>query len=83
VVHARYQLGLALLDRGDAEGAMAQLSAALQLRPDDADAHNALAIALSRQGRREEAIAAFSRALALDPGFEAARRNLELLRAGP
>ena len=52
-----YELGLALLRSGDAEGAVAEIEAALSLAPPDAswrkEAEDAMVLALLRRGKRE------------------------------
>ena len=53
------------------------LMRALELRPFLVSAWNDLGIALLRQGKSDRARQAWGFALALNPRFEAARRNLE------
>ena len=52
-----YELGLALLRSGDAEGAVAEIEAALSLAPPEAswrkEAEDAMVLALLRRGKRE------------------------------
>jgi len=53
----------------------------LEFLPQSATAWNSLAVALHAAGRRPQAVRALRRALAADPGFHAARRNLDSLTA--
>ncbi len=53
--------------KGDYDGALKAFAAALQLRPNDADALAARGYVLRRQGKYNEAIDAEQKALALDP----------------
>ena len=64
----------------DTRSRSARSDEAVRLDPNDAAAHNNLGIALGSVGRLDEARRAFERALALQPGFEDARRNLDLAR---
>jgi tetratricopeptide (TPR) repeat protein len=84
---AHLRLGEALLARrGDAEGALAALDRAVELRPDEPRGHAARGLALSALGRAAEAVAAFEAAERLDPdyfaGRPAARRVYEAARRG-
>src|SRR5262249_47530777 len=69
-------LGLALLEAGDAAGAVAHFRRALALRPDLAAAHNALADALRRRGDDDAAIEHFRYAIRCDPDSAEAHSNL-------
>jgi TolB-like protein len=51
----------------DIDQALADLSAALQSRPNSAEAHQVLGFALRRRGRMQEALEHFERAADLDP----------------
>ncbi|RMV72781.1 hypothetical protein ALP05_03218 [Pseudomonas caricapapayae] len=62
---------------GDAERS---LQCALQARPDDAEALNALAVVQSAQGHTDNAQALLQRALQADPGNVAALNNLALAK---
>ena len=64
-----------LLALGRLEEAEAQARAALQLKPDLAEAHGNLGVVLRRLGRNEEAEASYRAALALRPDFLDALRN--------
>jgi type IV pilus assembly protein PilF len=72
-------LGTALLNQGDMEGAVAALAVALSLAPNDPRAMNNLALAYRQQGRVELALKLLERAAELPDGDEA-RNNLALLR---
>src|SRR5262249_4629486 len=71
------RLGMALLDRGEAETARALLERTVQIDPGDAEAQGALGEALEALGRPAEADAAYSRARERDPDSREV-----LLRAG-
>jgi len=60
-------LGAVLGERGNLEEAIAELRAALRIKPDSADARCNLGIALSIQGKLEEAVTEFREALRLTP----------------
>lgn len=76
-----YDLGDVYMKLGRADDAKRSFEAALSkagdsLKPRD---YFNLGNALVKLGQREDAIAAYRQALKLDPGFEAARHNLEVL----
>jgi superkiller protein 3 len=73
-------LGNALLAQGHVGEAIAQFEAALSLDAADPQARTNLAGALVRDGRTEEAISQLEQVLKTSPGFQAAARNLEVLR---
>jgi Flp pilus assembly protein TadD len=73
---AWHLLGLARRQAGDAAGAVAAITRALELAPGVAAAHFNLGNALAAQGRNEEAAARYRQALTLAPGFGAAHNNL-------
>lgn len=62
-------LGVALGQRGDLNGAIAAHREAVRLAPTDATAHNNLAIVLRQLGDADGAIAACREAIRLDPEF--------------
>jgi Tfp pilus assembly protein PilF len=64
---ARLNFGEALLQRGDAAGALEQFQAGQRLNPDYFSVHLAQAQALDALGRRDEAIAENETALKLNP----------------
>jgi len=73
---AHAALGLALLERGDLEGAIRHCREALRLDPGHPEAPNHLATALTREGRAEEAIAVYRRALSIRPADVTLHSNL-------
>jgi superkiller protein 3 len=73
---AHHNLGLALYDKGDLEGAIAAYRQALTLDPKLALAHNNLGLTLYDKGDLEGAIAAYRQALTLDPKLALAHNNL-------
>jgi Flp pilus assembly protein TadD len=60
-------LGIALIEKGDLEGAVAELRKALEMDPSERGIHNDLGIALCKLGRNREALEEFQAALAHDP----------------
>ncbi|MBI1791320.1 MAG: tetratricopeptide repeat protein [Acidobacteria bacterium] len=72
--------GGGLASRNQWSEAVTRYREAVALDPEDADGHNNLGAALARVGNKGEAIACFEQALRLQPGHEAARRNLGLAR---
>jgi tetratricopeptide (TPR) repeat protein len=72
----QFNLGSALARAGDWEGAQAALEASIRQAPGYADAHVALGNVLFARGDRVGAVACWNRALAIDPGNEAASKNL-------
>lgn len=75
---ARTNRGLALLARGDREGALAEHQRALELRPDRPKSHNNVGILVLQMGQPGEAIAYFERALELSPNYANAHANLAI-----
>jgi tetratricopeptide (TPR) repeat protein len=76
-VEARNNLGNVLLQAGRNAEAIAQLEAAVRIKPNYADACNSLGAALYHAGRTREAIAQFAAALRIRPDYVEARKNLE------
>jgi tetratricopeptide (TPR) repeat protein len=73
---ARFNLGLLLAADGAAREAREQLAAAVAARPDDAEAHRALAQVLRDLGGKDDlaaALAEYGRAVTLAPADETAR----------
>jgi protein O-mannosyl-transferase len=66
---AHYNLGFALDQKGNVDGAIAQYEEALQIRPAYGAAHNNLGLALLGRGKVDEAIPHFQRALQLGPNY--------------
>jgi len=69
-------LGVALLDMGRRDEAVADFERAVEIRHDHVEAHYNLGNALLQMGRVDDAIAHFQKALEFDPGFEKAHNNL-------
>jgi Flp pilus assembly protein TadD len=65
---AHNDLGLALLEREDFDGAIRHCREALRIDPGHPEAPNHLATALAREGRLEEAFAVYRQALSIRPG---------------
>jgi len=79
-----YNLGTALLQKGDVDEAIAQYQQALQIKPDFAEAHSNLGNALFQKGKVDEAIAHCQRALQIKPDSPDVLNNLAwLLATGP
>jgi tetratricopeptide (TPR) repeat protein len=80
---ARINLGAALTQAGDLNGAAEQFEAAIRIEPEKGNAHYNLAVILARQNKHDEAIVHLQAALRADPGDVAARNLLaqELLKA--
>ena len=69
-------LGVALMDQGKLDAAIARFRQALALKADFAPAQMNLGIALQQLGRDEDAAAAYRRAIALKPDYTLAHVNL-------
>ena len=76
-VDPRINVGAIYLMQDRLSEAATQYAAILQVDPENAEAHNNLAIALHGMGRREDAIRHFREAVRYNPGWEQARENLE------
>ncbi|PYQ23070.1 MAG: hypothetical protein DMF81_09980 [Acidobacteria bacterium] len=74
-----FEQGRALLDRGDAQGALRRLAPVAQAEPDSAVVAHAYGRALWGTGSRDRAVTQFERAARIDPGNVAYR--IELGRA--
>jgi len=75
-VNAHFQRGQALLANQDAKGAVSEFLATLRLKPNHAEACNALGLAFRTAGDLDQAIGAYRMALQFDGKFSAAFRNL-------
>lgn len=81
-VVARINLGAALTQVGDLDGAAEQFKEAIRIEPEKGNAHYNLAVILVRQNRHDEAIKHLQAALKANPNDTAARNLLaqELLK---
>jgi protein O-mannosyl-transferase len=73
---AHYNLGIALNDQGDADGAIAHYRQAVELRPSYAEAHYNLGRLLVQKGQLDEAIVHYEKALEMNPADAEAHNNL-------
>jgi tetratricopeptide (TPR) repeat protein len=73
---AHYNLGIALNDRGDTDGAVAHYRQAVELRPGYAEAHYNLGRLLAQKGQLDEAVAHYEKVLEINPADTEARNNL-------
>jgi tetratricopeptide (TPR) repeat protein len=73
---AHYNLGIALNEKGDTDGAIAHYRQALELRPSYAEAHYNLGRLLAQNGRLDEAISHYEKALEINPADAEAHNNL-------
>jgi len=73
---AHYNLGIALNDQGDADGAIAHYRKAVGLRPGYAEAHYNLGRLLVQKGQFDEAITHYEKALEINPADAEAHNNL-------
>jgi len=73
---AHYNLGIALNNHGDADGAIAHYRQAVNLRPGYAEAHYNLGRLLAQKGQLDEAIAHYEKALQINPADAEAHNNL-------
>jgi tetratricopeptide (TPR) repeat protein len=83
-VTARVNLGAALSQTGDLNGAVEQFEAALRIEPEKANAHYNLAVLLARLNNHADAITHLRSALKSEPGDVSARYLLaqELVKSG-
>ncbi len=72
----RQHLCDALLDKGRVDDAIMHARIAVKMRPESADAHNALGAALSRKGQLDEALVHLRAALELNPNVLRLHYNL-------
>jgi len=73
---AHYNLGIALNDQGDADGAIAHYRQAIELRSSYAEAHYNLGRLLVQKGQLDEAIGHYEKALDINPADAEAHNNL-------
>ncbi|MGH9612205.1 MAG: tetratricopeptide repeat protein, partial [Bryobacteraceae bacterium] len=73
---AHFNLGALMLRRDDPTAAIAYLTDALRVEPDQPVALNTLGAALESTGKRDEAVAQFRHALRVQPDYANARYNL-------
>lgn len=77
VKRVRERLGHVLLRKGKTQEAVDLFLQEVAAEPDDPTVHNNLGLALLAAGDARGAAESFKRALEIDPGYEAARANLE------
>jgi Flp pilus assembly protein TadD len=75
----RYNLALSQSASNDTEGAMQNISGALDIHPEHVELNYLKGVVLLRQGRAEEARKAFKHTLTLNKKHQAARHNLAML----
>jgi superkiller protein 3 len=73
---AHYNLGIALNDQGDTDGAITHYRQALDLRPSYAEAHYNLGRLLVQKGQVDEAVTHYEKALEINPADAEAHNNL-------
>ena len=73
---AHNDLGLALAQKGDVEGAIAQYKMALEIHPNDEDVHYNLGVELFLKGDVDGAVAQYKTALEIAPGNAEYHNNL-------
>ncbi len=78
--YAYYNLGLLYYKKSNIKMALEYLERARDLNPNDPKIWNNLGVAYYDNGQFSKAGSAYSQALGLDPAFETARRNLELVQ---
>jgi tetratricopeptide (TPR) repeat protein len=75
-ISAHNGLGVALINKGDTDGAIAEYKEAIRLDPTFSNGHNNLGIALGAEGNLEGAIAEHKEAIRLDPANSFAHHSL-------
>ncbi len=75
---AHYNLGLALVQKGDMDGALNHFQETSRIKPNEPDPFNNIGIILAKRGHLEKAVSYFSEALRRNPSYQNARANLEL-----
>jgi protein O-mannosyl-transferase len=73
---AHYNLGIALNDRGQTDGAIAHYQQAIELRPRYAEAHYNLGRLLAQKGQLDDAVTHYEKALEINPADAEAQNNL-------
>jgi Flp pilus assembly protein TadD len=73
-----YNLGTALAERGDLDGAIREYLEAVRISPDFTEGHTNLGIALANKGNLDAAIKEFREALRISPNETKIRSDLEL-----
>ncbi len=73
---AHNNIGLALYNKGDLDGAFREYTLAIELEPGFAAAHNNLGLVLMQQGKYGQAAEHFRKAIQADPGLAMAHKNL-------
>lgn len=63
---------------GDLVAAEKDLSKAIELNPDNAEAHDDLGVILAQRGEIESAIKHFSHTIRIDPNYQKAHHNLAM-----
>jgi tetratricopeptide (TPR) repeat protein len=81
-VTARLILAKALLDEGDADGALSEVRAILETSPHEAQAHRLAGDLYRRAGALGDAVRHLEQAVRLDPGDRESRAMLDVLGAG-
>jgi protein O-mannosyl-transferase len=71
-----YNLGNALIRKGQASEAIGHLRECIRVRPNWSPAHDSLGMALLKAGQFEDAMTCFRAAVRLDPAYPLARANL-------
>lgn len=74
-VNAHYNLAVALVKRGSFPEAVEQFRPVIAKYPADARLQNQVGEVLAHEGQLKEALTHFGRAIAIDPSYEAARKN--------
>ncbi len=73
---AHNNLGNALRDIGQIDGAVVSYNRALEINPDYAEAHGNLGIVLKETGQLDKAVASYRQALEINPNFAVMHDNL-------
>jgi tetratricopeptide (TPR) repeat protein len=77
---AHNDLGVALADKGQIDGAINEFLAGLRAKPNQAASHYNVAVLLASKGNNSAAIEHLEAALTLSPDYVDARRELDRLR---